>query len=78
MIMTNVKHVESNTRTQMFFENTYVTDDLIEFKCLCCSKNYQKVFDENLKKRSASTYKFSNHDINKFILMLRKDFYPYE
>ena len=24
------------------------------------------------------TYKFSNHDINKFILLLRKGVYPYE
>ena len=25
--------------------------------------------DENLKKRFANTYKLSNHDINKFILL---------
>ena len=32
--------------------------------------NYKEQFDENLKKRSVNTYKFSNNDINKFILML--------
>ena len=33
---------------------------------------YQKRFDENLKKIFANTYKFSNHDINKFILLLQR------
>ena len=36
------------------------------------------MFDENLKKRFANTYKYSNHDINKFILLLQKRVYPYE
>ena len=40
--------------------------------------NYKKRFDEKLKKRFVNTYKFSNHDINKFILLLRKGIYPYE
>ena len=44
----------------------------------CCNKNYPKILDENLKKRFANTYKFVNHDINKFILLLRKGVYPYE
>ena len=57
-------------------EYTNIKDDLIEYKCLCCNKNYQKKkknkIGENLKKRSVNTYKFSNHDIIKFILLLRK------
>ena len=57
---------------------TNVKNDLIECKCFCCNKNYQKKFDENLKKRFANTYKFSNHVINKFILLLQKNVYPYE
>ena len=59
-------------------ECTNAKDDLIEYKCLFCNKNYQKTFDENLKKQFVSTYKFSNRDINKFILLLRKGVYPYE
>ena len=47
-----------------------VKDDLIECKCLCCNKNYQRKFDENLKKQFTNTYKFSNQDVNKFILLL--------
>ena len=53
-------------------------DDLIEYKCLCCNKNYQRKFDERLKKRFFNTYKFSNHDNKKLILLLRKGVYPYE
>ena len=36
------------------------------------------MFNENLKKRFAYTYKYSNHDINNFILLLQKVVYPYE
>ena len=42
------------------------------------SKDYQKNFDEKLKKRFFNTYKLSNHNINKFILLLRKSVYSYE
>ena len=51
---------------------------LIKYKCLCCKKNYLKKSDENLKKRFTNTYTFSNHDIDKFILLLQKSVYPYE
>ena len=61
-----------------FLEYTYFEDDLIEYKCLCCNKNYQQKFDENLKKRFFNTYKFYNHDNKKFILLLRKGVYPYK
>ena len=59
-------------------EYASVMDDLIEYKCLCCNKNYQKKFDENLKKRIFNAYKFSNNEINRFILLLRNGVYPYE
>ena len=38
----------------------------------------KKKFDEDLKKWFANTYKFSNHDIKKFLLLLRIGVYPYE
>ena len=31
-----------------------------------------------LKERFSNTHKFSNHDSNKFILLLQKGFYSYE
>ena len=45
---------------------------------MCCNKNYQKAFDENLKRGFASTNKFANHDINNFFSLLQKDAYPYQ
>ena len=50
MITKNVKHGESNTKIVSAVLNTNIKDDLIEYICLCCNKNYQKTFDENLKK----------------------------
>ena len=37
---------------------TRVKDDLIEYECFCCNKNYQKKFNKNLKKQFVNTYKF--------------------
>ena len=45
-------------------------DDLIEYKCLCCNKNYQHKFDEKLKEQFFNTYKF--------VLLLRRGVYLYE
>ena len=59
-------------------EYTNAKDDLIEYRCFCCNKNYQKNFDKNLKNIFVNRYKFSNYDINKFILLLRKNVCPYE
>ena len=55
-----------------------IKNNFIEYNCLSGNKNYQKAFDEDLKKRFANTCTFANHDINKFILLLRKNAYPYE
>ena len=45
---------------------------------MCCHKNYERKFNEDVKKRFNDTYKFSNHYINKFILLLGKGVYSYE
>ena len=45
---------------------------------MSCKKDYSSKLDEKLKKRLKNTFKFSNNDINKFILLLRKGVYPYE
>ena len=37
-----------------------------------------KRFDENLEKPFLKTYRFSKHDINKCILLFRKNVYSYE
>ena len=45
---------------------------------LSISKIYHQKFDESLKERFFNTYKFSNHDNNKFILLLQKGVYHYD
>ena len=50
-----------------FLEYTNFKDDLMEYNCLYCNKNYQHRFNEKLKLNN-----------NKFILLLRKGVYPYE
>ena len=71
-----IKYKES----EGLLEYTSVKDDLIEYKYLCCHNNYQKNLMKiwNLKMGFVNTCKFSNNDINKFILLLRKGVYPYE
>ena len=48
------------------------------FRCFECKKNYKKDFNKELIKRFANIHECCNEDINKFILLLRKDVYPYE
>ena len=36
------------------------------------------MFDKKLKKISFNTYKFSEHNVNKFILLFQKHVYTYE
>ena len=42
-----------------FLQYTNFKHDLIEYKWLCCNKNYQQNADKKLKEQS---FKFSNHD----------------
>ena len=47
-------------------DSTNAEDGLIEYKCLCCNKDYQKSLMKRWKLR------FANYDINKITLLLRK------
>ena len=55
-----------------------VKDDVIKYKCPSYNKSCSNKLDEKLKKPFRNTIKFSNDDINKFILLLRKGIYLYE
>ena len=55
-----------------------VIDEALIFRCFNCKKNYKKEINKELIKRFASTYRFCNNDLNKFIMLLRKGVYPYE
>ena len=57
-----------------FLEYTDFKDDSIEYKCLCCNKNYQQKFDENLKERFSNSCKWSNHNNNKLSYCCEKVF----
>ena len=46
-------------------------------KCLSCNKDYSNKLDGELKKKFKNKFKFSNNDINKSVLLLRKGVYPY-
>ena len=61
-----------------FFEYERVNNDFIENKCLSCDKDYSIKINEKLKDRFKNTFKLSNDDINKFILLLRKGVYLYQ
>ena len=61
-----------------FLEYESVNDNLIKYKCLSCNEDYSSKLDEKLKNQFKNTFKFSNNDINKFILLLRKCVYPYD
>ena len=74
----NVKREIKYKYCDCFLEYTNFKGDLIEYKCLSCNKSYQRKFNEKLKERFFNTYKFSNHDNNKFILLLQKGVYPYK
>ena len=55
-----------------------VKNNLKKIKCLSSNINYWNKIDEELKKRFKNTFKFSDNDINKYILLLRKGVYPDE
>ena len=76
--LTNGIHKIKCKDCDCFLEHESVKDNLIKYKCLSCDENYSNKIDEELKKRFKKTFKFSNNDINKFTLLLRKGVYPYE
>ena len=60
------------------FEYGNFKDNLIKYNSLSCKKDYSNNIDVELKHRFKNTFMFSNNDINKFILLLRKGVCPYE
>ena len=54
-----------------FIEYEIVKGNLIKYKCLSCNKDYSKKINREPKKQFKNTFKFSNNDISKFILLLK-------
>ena len=63
---------------ECFLQYWNVKADLIKHKYLCYNKNYPKTFVENLTKWLVNTYKFSNYETYKSILLLQIFVLPYE
>ena len=62
-----------------FLEYESVKEISMKYKiCRSCNRDYSNITDEDLRKRFKNTFKFSNNDINKVILLLRKGVYSYE
>ena len=55
-----------------------VIKEALIFRCFNCKKNYQKEINKELIERFASTYKFCNNYLNKFVMLLGKGVYPYD
>ena len=53
-------------------------DDQLIFRCFEYKKIFQKDFYKDLINRFGNIYEFCNKDINRFVLLLRKETYPYE
>ena len=53
-------------------------DEQLIYWCFRYKKYYKRDFNKELIQRFANIYEFCNGDLNKFILLLRKDVYPYE
>ena len=66
------------SRGDCFLEYENAKKNSVKYKCLSCNKDNSNKIDEELKKRTKNTSKFSNDGINNFILLLRKVVYPYE
>ena len=85
---TKCKYGHDNKKCEVFgikykgceccLEYTSLKDDLIEYKYLCCNKNYFKNFDENLKNRFAKCTNFVTMVSISLFFLLQKDVYPYE
>ena len=54
-----------------FLEYMYFQDDLVEYTCFCCNRNYKSRLDKKLKHWFFNRYNSSNHSNNKFILFIK-------
>ena len=59
-----------------YYEYKSVKDNLLTFRCLSSNKDYSNKLDEKLKNHLRTDLKFSNHAIDKFILLLTEGVYP--
>ena len=68
-------HSDKCTNCKSCHDFLTTKDEQLTFSC---KKNYEKDFNKELIQRFVNIYEFCNSYLNKFILLLRKDGYPYE
>ena len=79
LIISWKESIKLNVKTMIVsFNMPSVKNNLIKYNCLSCNKCYLNKLDEKFKKRLKNTFKFSDNGINIFILLPRKDVYPYD
>ena len=61
-----------------YLEYINAKNNLIVYRCFCCNRNYQKMFNGDLKKWFAPAFESSDNDFNQLILQSKKSIYPYE
>ena len=66
----------TNCKSNLCFVRTI--NETLLFECIDCGKEYKKGFNKELIKRFSNTYEFCDSDMDKFFILLRKGFYPYE
>ena len=68
-----IHKVKRNDRDYIL-EYGSVINNSIKYKCTSCNKDSSSKIHEESKNRFKNVFQFSNNDINKFILLLKKEF----
>ena len=71
-------HNNKGADCKSYLDYIKTKNEKLILKCFNCEQYHKKKFSKELIKRFPSTYEFCNKNLNKFILLLRKDVYPYE
>ena len=67
-------HSDKYTDCKSYLDYMPIKDDQLIFRCFDCKKNCKKDFNNKIYLQIfANIYEFCDGDINKFILLLRKD-----
>ena len=67
-----------STKCRSCLEYISTKNGKLLFECFECKKRYSRKFNKKLAKIFKNTYRFYNEDIDKFMLLIRKDVYPSE
>ena len=84
---TSLSNLTNNLSDQLYnncsdcknlFDYMTFKDDKIVFTCFKCKNNISKDFNNELIERFKNTCQFCENDNKKFLILLRKEIYPYE